>query len=243
MTGLEPCLFREWDSLHWGLRIAKVEGSRLTPESVVSIRSWCESHAIDCVYFLADDDPGTHRLAESAGYRRVDTRVTLEREPEESPAGGKGVVRPFDPHDLPVLCRIARSSHHATRFYRDGRFPGPKCDDLYETWIRKSCGGEAQAVFVAAPDGPPVGYVTCELEEPAEGKIGLMAVDEAFRGKGLGRALVLEALRWFGSRSVRRVSVITQGDEGGARRFYESCSFVVCSVQVWYHGWLREASA
>jgi dTDP-4-amino-4,6-dideoxy-D-galactose acyltransferase len=243
MTGPEPCRFREWDSRHWGLRIAQVEGSRLTPKSAASIRSWCESRAIDCVYFLADDDPETLRLAEGAGYRRVDTRVTLEREPEASPAGAEGIVRLFEPNDLPVLCRIARSSHHATRFYRDGRFPGPKCDDLYETWIRKSCGGEAQAVFVAAPDGPAKGYLTCHLDEPAEGKIGLMAVAEDARGKGLGRALVREALRWFGARSVRRVSVVTQGDEGGARRFYESCRFAVCSVQVWYHGWLREASA
>jgi ribosomal protein S18 acetylase RimI-like enzyme len=239
MTGAEPCRFLEWDSRHFGLRIARVESSRLTPELVASIRRWCGEKSIDCAYFLTDD-AASGRLAAEGGYRLVDVRVTLARDPEPAPDAEAGRVRRYDPADLPKLCRIARTSHRNTRFYVDGRFPASKCDELYEIWIRKSCEGEAQAVFVAADGETVEGYLTCHLEPSGEGKIGLVAVAEEGRGKGFGRALVLESLRWFG---VRRVSVVTQGANAGAMRLYESCGFRGRSEQLWYHGWFREATA
>lgn len=239
MSDAEPCRFLEWDSQHFGLRIARAEDARLTPQRIDAIKSWCRRESIDCVYLLTDDRDGA-RTAVDGGFRLVDVRLTLERGAGPVMEGAAGPVRRFEAGDLPSLCRIARASHRVTRFYLDGRFPPSKCDDLYETWIRKSCAGEAQAVFVAAPDRTAVGYLTCHLEASGDGKIGLAAVADEARGKGLGRALVLESLRWFGS---RRVSVVTQGGNEGARRLYESCGFLVTTEQLWYHGWFREATA
>jgi dTDP-4-amino-4,6-dideoxy-D-galactose acyltransferase len=246
MTMGDPCRFLEWDSNHFGRRIAQVEGSCLTPESVRLIGSWCEKESIECIYFLADaGDAASVRLAEDAGFRLVDVRMTLEHElrglPEEGPESGSARVRLFQPSDIARLRQIARSSHTGTRFFRDPGFSRSRSEDLYDIWISKSCSAEAQAVFVAGPGNDPSGYLTCHLEGEGAGKIGLLAVAPEARGKGAGHALVLEALRWFGQRSVRRVSVVLQGGNIPAQRVYQKCGFLGRSLQIWYHRWLMAA--
>jgi len=237
MSAGAPCRFLEWDSSHFNRRIARIEGPALTAARLREIAAWCAAERIDCVYFLAapGDEAGI-RLAQEAGYRRIETRVTLEREnraPDEAPDEGR--VRPFSAGDLPRLREIARTRHTATRFYRDPGFPRDRCADLYEIWISKACAGEAQRVLVACWGEEPVGYVTCKGN--GEGRIDLIAVAEAAEGRGLGRALVSEALRWFAGRPLRGVSVVTQGDNAAARALYERCGFRARSEQVYFHGW------
>ena len=237
MSGAPPCRFLEWDSSHFKRRIARVEGTKLTPDRLKEISSWCGAERIDCVYFLAESgDPGSVTLAEEAGYRRVDVRVTMERGnavPEETPEPGR--VRPFEVGDLPSLREIARTRHTATRFYRDPGFAREDCAALYEIWISKAYAGDAARVLVALAGATPAGYLTCQ--SGGEGKIDLVAVAESAQGKGLGRALVLEALRWFAERPLPAVSVVTQGDNAAARSLYERCGFRTRSEQVCFHGW------
>jgi GNAT superfamily N-acetyltransferase len=238
MSSGAPCRFLEWDSAHFGKRIAQIEGKGLTAERAREIASWCESNAIDCAYLLLDSgDLPAISVAEDTGFRFVDLRLTLEQELKALPAPPREGIRPFGAGDVPRLCEIARQSHHATRFYRDAGFDRGRSDDLYETWIRKSCGGEADAVFVAAPDGTAAGYLTCHLAADGSGKIGLVAVATQAQGGGWGRALVQEGLRWFGQNSVGRVSVVTQGANVAAVRLYESCGFLTKTLETWFHRW------
>jgi dTDP-4-amino-4,6-dideoxy-D-galactose acyltransferase len=240
MTDAAPCRRLDWDSDFFARRIARLEGSRLTPELAADALTWSKAQGVDCLYFLADsDDPATVRVAEDHGFRQVDVRVTLRaRLDGTTPGAPHGVTRPFTPLDIPALRALARVSHRDSRFYADPNFPRPRCDDLYETWIDKSCRGYADAVLVAQADGVAVGYVSCHLGEPTTGQIGLFAVDAAHRGRGLGRALVMAALGWFAARGVRDVTVVTQGRNVAAQRLYARGGFAPCAVQLWYHKWL-----
>src|ERR1700674_1537848 len=76
----EPCELLAWDSEHFGRRIGRVRGGRLTRDTLALVERWVAREAVECVYFLADaSDPDTAPLAEEAGFRLVDVRVTLER--------------------------------------------------------------------------------------------------------------------------------------------------------------------
>lgn len=241
MSGPEPCRFLEWDSQHFGLRIAQVEGSGFDAGRAGGVVSWCQGKSIDCVYFLADgSDTAGVRLAEENGFRLVDIRMTLEC-PASEPRGPAGLpggsVRPFAPEDLPRLREIARESHTGTRFFRDGGFVRARAEEMYEIWITKCCAGEAQAVFVAVAEGRPAGYISCHQAEGSPGKIGLLAVAGASQGRGLGRALLDESLGWFRSRGSAPVSVVTQGASLPAVRLYQGRGFLVKSVQLWFHRW------
>jgi dTDP-4-amino-4,6-dideoxy-D-galactose acyltransferase len=87
----KPCEYLQWDSDFFGLRIARVNGNRLSPARAAAISEWCVSNRIDCLYFLADaGDQETVKLAERDGYGFVDVRVTLG---QGSGARGQGSVK------------------------------------------------------------------------------------------------------------------------------------------------------
>lgn len=84
----------------------------------------------------------------------------------------------------------------------------------------------------------PLGYVSCHLDPVKhEGLIGLVGVDAEFRGKGIGRNLVLAAMAWFGTQAAREVKVVTQGNNRAAQRLYQQCGFLSSDLQLWYHKW------
>jgi GNAT superfamily N-acetyltransferase len=237
------CTLLEWDSRFFGCRIARANPSRLTHETCESLLAWCEAHDVDCLYFLATpDDPETTCLAETHAFRLVDVRVDFERHLAAGQAPVTAAdIRPAAAGDVPELRAIAGTSHHATRFYFDARFSRDRCDELYRTWITRSCEGFADAVLVADRGGRAAGYITVHLEEGARARVGLVGVAEAWRGHGVGGALVDAALHWSAGRGRTSVSVATQARNIGGIRLYERAGFQAARVGLWYHRWFGRA--
>ena len=234
-----PCEVLAWDSEFFGCRVGRLHGGRLDRERLAAVEAWCRAEAIDCLYFLADSgDPATAVLAGEAGFRLVDLRVTLGRslagfDPPEAVSS----IRPARADDVPALRRIAAVSHHDSRFYADPHFDRERCDELYATWIEKSC--REDMVLVAEHEERPAGYISCLLAGGTGngGDIGLLAVSDAARGRGLGRALVGAALRWFVDHGAARVRVVTQGRNTRAQRLYQAHGLLTDSIGLWFHRW------
>jgi dTDP-4-amino-4,6-dideoxy-D-galactose acyltransferase len=233
------CTFLSWDSTFFGLRVARLAPTRLSRESLLEAMDWCRENRIDCLYFLADSAHAeTIHLAEGAGFQFVDIRVTLTRPAGEVNAVDRDQrIRLFQDSDLESLKAIARVSHNDSRFFFDGRFDKERCAALFETWIERSCGGWAQAVFVAEVDGVASGYCTCHIEVPT-GTIGLVSLAPQAQGRSLGLHLIAAAASYFGRQGVTQLKVVTQGRNIRAQRLYQKCGFVTDSVMLWYHKWL-----
>ncbi len=238
-----PCEILDWDTAFWGFRIARLRGSSLGEAQMPEVDGWCRRHEVSCLYFLSRaDDPQTTRLAEDAGFRLVDIRVTLSRStadafPQRNRPCAGALIRPSRPADVPTLKEIARRSHSGTRFYVDPLFPRRLCPALYEKWIEVSCQGYADVVLVAESGGP-AGYISCHLDgEQRRGRIGLVGVADEAQNRGLGQALVLGAVDWFAARGAAEVSVVTQGRNGAAQRLYQRCGFLTKTLELWYHKW------
>jgi dTDP-4-amino-4,6-dideoxy-D-galactose acyltransferase len=237
-----PCTFLSWDSEFFGRRIARVTASRLTPQLLANIDSWRTLHRIDCLYFLADaGHPLTSRLAENAGFRSVDIRLTLACSLPESRVdrreNASASLRLSTSTDLEELEAIARRSHHDSRFYADPNFDPALSDALYARWIEKASADRSGAVFIPEVSGVASGYISCHLTDDMIGHIGLLAVAERAQGAGAGRDLISAALEWFRERGARQATVVTQGRNVRAQRLYQRAGFVTASVELWYHRW------
>jgi dTDP-4-amino-4,6-dideoxy-D-galactose acyltransferase len=229
-----PCSLLQWDTDFWRVRIGRVEGDVLSSELVARIDRWADEHVAACVYFLASgEDPASVHAAEDAGFHLMDLRTELGRDAAPGPAEGLRLARE---EDREILRAIARSSHGITRFYADPRFPNDRCDDLYATWIERSLDGWAQAVLVVEAEGVASGYVSVHLDGE-RGSIGLIAVDERARGRGLGEALSRGAVDWCAAAGASSVSVVTQGRNAAALRTFERAGFRTQSVGLWFHKW------
>jgi dTDP-4-amino-4,6-dideoxy-D-galactose acyltransferase len=243
------CEFLEWDSRFFDLRVGRMVASRLTPQMVTSAFEWAKAEGIDCLYLLADsDDPQTIALAEAHGFNFRDIRVTLEcalpgilaTAPTNVP---REPVRTARPQDIPALRSIAAESHRMGRFYSDPYFSDSRCDDLYQTWIEKSCKGYADTVLVVEHSGQPAGYLSCHLSPAGRGTIGLVGVDSRAQRQGLGLRLVQASLRYFQENGMNLVTVVTQGSNCPSQRLYQFCGFRTQIVQLWYHRWFHRPCA
>ena len=146
-------------------------------------------------------------------------------------------MRPARPGDIDRLCAIAGDVHRMTRFYNDPGFPRDRCAALYETWIRSSCEGRADAVFVYAPNGAADGYLTCHLDPGRRGRIGLVGLAPEVRRQGSAGRLVRAAQRWFAEHDASVVTVVSQGANRPAQRTYERCGFLNDDTALWFHRW------
>ena len=240
------CEYLSWDSEFFDRRIARLHSLRLTADLVREAEAWCDTHRIDCLYFLADvDDPVTAELAHRHGFQPVDMRVTLSR-PVESydhdvATPPPDQVRPARLQDLDHLRTIAQHAYGATRFYFDRRFPRPKCAELYATWIEHSVRNNPEQVLVADVDNTPVGFIVCELGDAHVGRIALLGVASEAQGHRHGQALVERALSWFVLQHVSLVRVVTQARNVPAQRLYQGCGFRTEGVQLWHHRWFHRS--
>src|SRR5215208_6781484 len=127
-------------------------------------------------------------------------------------------------------------SHVDSRFFNDLHFDRARCRELYGRWIEKSVNGWADAVFVAEAYGAVQGYITCSREDTC-GSIGLVAVSDSARGKGIAKSLMGSAVEWFRAESLDQVRVVTQGRNAAARAFYDRAGFQLVENKMWFHKW------
>jgi ribosomal protein S18 acetylase RimI-like enzyme len=169
----------------------------------------------------------------------VDIRVTFAR---PVPAGvvPEAEVRPARPEDLAPLSPLCRTGFREGRFHADGRFDPGVCDAFYDTWLKNSLNGFADAVWVMEHSGAAAGFITCHADRDAgRGSIGLVGVAESARGRGYGHRLVRQALAWASGQGLSTLSVVTQGRNVAAQRLYQRETFLTESVGLWYHKWFH----
>jgi dTDP-4-amino-4,6-dideoxy-D-galactose acyltransferase len=241
----QVCTLLDWDSEFFGLRIARVSAPHLSPQTCDAALAWCQAQAIDCLYLFAPlEDSATPLLAGQHGFGLVDVRLDFARKvAERATPAPRTTIRSFDASDVAALRAIAARSHHATRFYFDPRFPRERCDELYRTWITRSCEGWADGVLVATVDDVPAGYITMHLAEGKAGRIGLVGVDEHARGRRIGTSLVAAAIEWFRDRGAATASVATQARNVAGARLYEGAGFRIAAAGAWYHRWFGARGA
>lgn len=233
-----PGALLPWDTEFFGFRIGRLESRRLAPATLAAALAWAADQQLRCLYFFADATcPTTLACAHQGGFKFVDVRMEFAAALSAPPGQPNPRLRPATRTDLPALEQLARTAHHDTRFFKDTNFPANRSADLYAEWIRRD--HRLHHLIVAPADASGIaGYVTCQIDTAAQtGRIGLIAVTEATRGRGLGRALVGEAMQHFRQNGCRQVVVTTQASNVPAQRLYQALGFRTSETSGTFHRW------
>lgn len=136
------------------------------------------------------------------------------------------------------LLSLAYQSGEYSRFKIDEGFEKDDFFRLYKRWIENSVSREvADKVFVTKKDNEITGMVTLSYKEDCA-VIGLIAVDNSYRGKAYGTQLLNACFDDILKNKIDRIEVATQKNNINACRFYEKNGFEVKNVTNVYHLWI-----
>lgn len=234
-----------WDSENFGFPVAKIATPRLDNISLREVLCRAKVDGMRLVFWpaAADQAPPATILKEFAGSlveRRVSYGADLSQISDAAEPGAFETHTYGEASPSASLVELSIAAGVSSRFSVDPRFPKDKFRSLYRIWIERSvCGPMADVVLVANQRGSNVvdGMLTMSLSAGV-GTIGLVAVSERVRGKGLGKILMAQAHRWLARRLASRCNVVTQLENVAACKLYERCGYRASDVQHYYHFWL-----
>lgn len=134
------------------------------------------------------------------------------------------------------LMPLALASGVFSRFLLDLHFK-PYYEALYKTWLERSLTREiADEVLVYQTDGCKCGFVTLKkVNKKIE--IGLIAIDEHYRGQGIGSALMKAVYFYASMHGYKTVRVATQRRNMDALKFYHKNGFQEVENSFIYNLW------
>lgn len=233
----------KWDSDLFGFNVARISNFNFDSRELASILQGLKSEKIRMVYWYVPANLKEHsRIALSHGGILADEKVTFIKKllcANDVLLDSTYIVAPYagnEPDD--AMVKLALLSGEFSRFRLDPLFPKELFVKLYTCWIARSVRKEiAQQVFLAKDANDNIGLITLGTKD-SRGDIGLVAVSEQARGKGVGKLMMKTADKYFVDNGFKVSQVVTQRVNSGACRLYESCGYHIEKIENIFHFWL-----
>lgn len=181
---------------------------------------------------------GLHAV-EAVGFRIIESFLTFGRKTaDEIPFVSKSdfYVRLAQPDEMETVASIAYRAFESFRLWVDPQIPELRARHSRREWVRNGFKGRAEAIYVAEVEQELVGFVLLRSKREAEkvGEIELIAVEPAFHGRGIGKALVTEAIRHYQGQT-SEIQVGTQAKNLEAIGLYTRMGFSVVRSELSFH--------
>lgn len=207
-----------WDSDFFGKRVWRIEVGY--DDHPADLREQVLRIGFDVMYVMCPEmlESSFREVLASLCGNCVDCRVIYRKKVifRERPADVVVV-----PSITPEIYQLAYMSGAFSRFKTDPQFL-PDFHRLYDQWIRNAFKSEIGIVFGFLDEYHKYrGMVTTDEGSEAVGKIGLIAVEESFRGKGIGAKLLQACDHYYSMRRLANAEVVTQANNVLACKLYE----------------------
>ena len=125
-----------------------------------------------------------------------------------------GTIRQFERRDISRILDIAGNS--LTEYYTSSLI-----FDLYESW--------PDGFTVYSIDDEIVAFMICARNTPNEARILMFAVDQKYRRKGIGEALMRDFVEYCSRNGFISLKLEVKTDNESAINFYKKFGFVITS--------------
>ncbi len=212
-----------WDTELFGRKIGKLDGISADEELKKILAQATEEDFKYITCRVNASEIHTIQNLEKVGFYLTDVGVVFERnvKPIEKP---KIIAKEATIEDVGTLNKISTGLFRSGRIYNDPYFTKEEADRFYQKWAENSVRSINDKVFLIDEKG----FITCK----PSGNIDLIGVSTNYQGKGIGTALVHNAINWFNKIGINNVTVRTQGGNSITIKFYEYLGFRIKTLDI-----------
>lgn len=261
IVGLLGFKILDWDSEHFGIKVASIDyfmSRKLDYNNEISVKEellkrfnmWGKEEKVSLVSTRVDDnDLSSIHALEDNGFHYMENLIHDSfdyRKAKEFPRSKYELHRlehPLQRKELDVLAKIGKNSFRENRFNYDPRIKEEKALRLYEKWVKNSCNDPSKCVFIIDIDNEIVAFFIYTIKDLSKyfgikfGVWYLAAVSPKFQGKGIGYQLYLGILNILKSE-------VTINDAGYIIKnipminLYGKLGFKHISSEATFHKWI-----
>jgi GNAT superfamily N-acetyltransferase len=231
------------DEDRFGVRTAKA--SSVTLSQLPAIIDFCQSNQVKfLIARCAAYELRTAQEMEKEGFSLMDTLVYFSRRLANAnipPVSDTLTIRPVHQDEARQVSALTAKVFRGYNghYHADQRLDLEKCDAVYESWAYRSCVSRevAHEVLVAEREGAIVGFVTLRKHSAEAGEVPLYGVDPSIQGHGIGRGLIIGALRWCESQGIAKMFISTQITNLSSQKVWVRLGFEPTQAHYTFHKW------
>lgn len=227
-----------WDSEFFGYRIGKCQISESDENDLKEI---IKLNTLDyrlIYFFVPPSYTNINRIISELGASLYDEKTTYINPRFQVPDIHTDSITEINEIDDSTI-HLALLSGEFSRFKLDTGFKNNEFEKLYREWIIQSVNHKiADEVLVYRISGINAGLITLRHFQDFS-NIGLIAVNEEYRGKNIGSKLLNAAFYSSKINGNSTIEVVTQKKNRGACKFYEKNGFQIKEITNVYHLWLE----
>jgi dTDP-4-amino-4,6-dideoxy-D-galactose acyltransferase len=142
--------------------------------------------------------------------------------------------------NIEELYDLAFESGKHSRFKLDKKL-NHRFHDLYRSWIDQTVNHNFDTnMFIYVIKNQIVGFITFKIDKVTQaGKVGLIAVNSNFQGKGIGKKLIFATENFCKTISIKSLTIPTQLDNEPACLFYKKIGYNICNILNVKHVWIK----
>jgi len=246
MNIIQPSVvFSDIDYKRFGIRAARA--NNVNESNYSEVLSFCKDH--DIVLLIArclSNEMKTVQKMQRDGFILMDTLIYYVRSLIEPIPVDEGIatVRKFSPEDTDKIRAVAEKAFKGYRghYHADERLPQHLCDEAYADWAFQSCTNPqfADAIIVAEHQHEIKGFLTLKIRPPLLGEGILFGVSPETQGLGIGKSLMIFALRWFQEQGLNQMLISTQIVNLASQKIWARLGFEISHAYYTFHKWFDE---
>lgn len=235
--------FLKLDSKLFGYKVAKILKPRLATAQLRLILNYLRQQNVCLVYWPSDNADRQSQIAAKKlhGFlssEQITYLINLKKKNLRLPPIAADIKTYQAATPTPELKQLAIQAGNYSRFNLDPKISKKLFHKLYNTWIKNSANKKIADKIIIIKNRKKIIAMTTLGTKNKRGDIGLLAVNENFRGKKLGTKLVFAAQNYFKQQGFSQAQVVTQKANILACRLYEKCGFRQEKIENFYHFWL-----
>lgn len=232
------CKFLEWDTDYFGVKSARVNLlGDVEEKGQEDILSFCKNYDFVTIANFENRNENNLWIGKNTAAFLVDVNIQFVKELhslEKHSDDNTYVINNLLPNE--EILEIAKKSFRYSRFFNDPNLTDNKSQNVYLHWTEGAFQKDSKYFVICEREDKIAGFLLFSSEESFV-TVELIAVDEAYQGQGVGKALIKAMESFVLDKDINKIKVGTQMNNIPAVQFYSKMGFTYVNCGSIYHIW------